>query len=137
MLKKYDFLKKLGEYRAYAPLILRVVLGIIFAAHGYQKLTGMDGVFGMVTGLGLPAFSAYILTYTELLGGLALIAGLATRYAAALIAIVMIVAIWKVKLATGLLGGYELELGFLATAVALMLTGAGPWSLDKVLCGED
>lgn len=139
MLKKFDFLRKLNKYNMYALIILRLVLGIAFVAHGWQKYSGgVENVVGFFGNVGIPAagFFAWVVTLVELLGGIALILGILTRYASALIAIVMVVAIWKVKLSRGYLGGFELDLTFLGIALSLMLTGGGPLSVDRAVCGE-
>lgn len=131
--------KQLSRYSDWGPVVLRLVLGIIFIAHGWGKLfgmaPGMEAWVGMVTGLGFPAATAtaYLVALVEFVGGVAVLLGLFTRYAAALIAIVMAVAIWKVKFAMGLLGGYELDLGLLGIALALVLLGPGKLSLEKML----
>lgn len=142
MLEKYDFMAKLDKYREYAPMVLRIVLGIIFVGHGWQKLTQFTpaGFSGMIAGWGVPAGIAlvlgWIVTLTELLGGIALILGFMTRYAAKLISIVMIVAIAMVHFKNGLFGqgGYEFALALLAMAVSLELTGPGKFALDDIIC---
>lgn len=117
--------------------ILRVVVGIVFAAHGGQKLFvyGFHGVTGSFTKMGipLPAVSAIVVTLVEFLGGIALIAGLFTRWAAILLAINMSVAVLKVHARNGffLPGGFEYALTLLAANVALALTGPGAAALDS------
>ncbi len=122
---------------AYAPLILRVVTGLVFAMHGYQKLQGgLEGVTGFLTSLGFPAASmfAVILIAVELLGGIALILGAFTHLAAKLTSIVAAVALFTVHLGNGFFvneGGYEFILLLLASSLALMIMGPGKWSLDE------
>jgi len=119
--------------------VLRVVVGIVFLKHGWMKLFtyGMPGVTGMLTMLHipLPAVAAIVLTWVELLGGLALILGAGTRVASALLAFDMLVAIFKVHLKNGffLPTGYEFALTLLAATICLMLAGAGAPSVDKIL----
>ena len=130
-----------GESFGWALLIARLVLGVIFIAHGGQKLfeMGVGQVAGFFEGVGipLPAFFAWVVSLTELFGGIAVLIGLFTRYAAVGIAIVMVVAIFTVKLKVGLIGargpGYELDLALLALALALVLAGPGKLSLEKIL----
>jgi putative oxidoreductase len=85
--------------------ILRVVVGIVFLVHGFQKLflMGFDGVAGVMGSLGVPApgLFAVIVTLVELLGGLALILGLFTRLAAIPLAVDMLVATLTVHLPNG------------------------------------
>ena len=97
--------------------LLRVVTGAIFLMHGQQKLFefGIGGVTGMMTGLGVPApgLMALVVTFVELLGGIALILGAFTRIAAVLVAIDVLVAFFLVHLPNGFFatnGGVELVL---------------------------
>ncbi|MCI2429296.1 DoxX family protein [Candidatus Acetothermia bacterium] len=130
-----------GGFSSWAALPLRLAVGIIFAAHGWQKFAGgLEGVaqfFGRV-GIPLPEVSAFVVAFVELVGGIGLIVGLFTRYWAVLLSIIMIVAIFTVKLQAGLLGaggrsGYELDLALLSGCLALLLTGPGPLSLERAL----
>ena len=121
----------LEKYSKYSVLVLRIGLGIAFIAHGWQKFNGIGYVVQFFGTLGFPSFFAYLAAYGELLGGLAVLFGAFTRYASGLIAAILIVAIFKVKLSTGFLGGYELDFAFLAMSISLMLSGAGNHSLDK------
>lgn len=127
-----------------APFILRLVVGVIFMAHGSQKLFGAFGGHGLqatAQGFAQMGFVPGILWGTlvggtEFFGGLGLIAGLFTRLAALGLAIVMLVAVFKVHWKSGLFaqnGGFEYPLTLLAVNVALLIRGAGPWSLDAKL----
>ena len=115
--------------------VLRVTLGVVFLVHGYQKLFtfGFHGVAGMFSHMGipLPAFFAVVITLIEFVGGLLLIVGVATRVAAAFIAMDMFGAILLVHLKHGFFspGGVELPLTLLAAAVCLTLAGGGALSL--------
>jgi len=131
-------LKEWGRYSEWAPTFLRLAIGIIFMAHGRMKLFGgLDRVENMLASMGfpLPGVFAIILAGTEFFGGIFLLLGLFTRYAAALIVIVMAVAILKVHLPHGLTGqgGYEFPLSLLVGAMALMLLGPGKASVEKTL----
>lgn len=127
----------LTGYRDYAPFVLRVVTGLIFAVHGWQKLqNGLPGVTGMVDSLGFPfpALFAVLLIAAELGGGILLILGLFTRTSATFTAIVSVFALVLVHLPNGFslaTGGYEYILLLLAASISLMFTGAGKWSLDR------
>lgn len=116
--------------------VLRIGAGLVFMAHGGQKLFvfGIDGVTAGFTQMGIPlaAVSAPLVALVELLGGLALVVGLLTRLAAVGLAVTMLGAILFVHLAAGffLPNGSEFALTLLAAAVALALTGAGDFSLD-------
>src|SRR6266480_6829242 len=115
--------------------ILRVVVGLVFLMHGYEKLfkMGFHGVAGMFghMGIPLPAVSAVIVTLVEFVGGILLITGLATRVAAGLNAIDMTVAILVVHLKNGFSGpmGYEHPLTLLGACICLVLAGGGALSL--------
>ncbi|MBF22258.1 MAG: DoxD-like family protein [Pusillimonas sp.] len=128
----------------WAPLVLRVVAGVIFFAHGAQKLFGWFGGYGLTgTGqfmdsLGLsPGYAMALLAGSaEFFGGLALIIGLLVRPASVILAVTMVVAILSVHIGNGLFmsnNGYEFALALLAMTVSLLLSGAGKLSLDGVL----
>ena len=127
-----------SNMRSWGIAILRVIVGIVFLMHGSQKLFtfGFHGVAGMFghMGIPLPAVSAVVVTLVEFLGGLALIAGLGTRVAAALLAIDMAGAILFVHGKNGFFGpmGYEFPLTLLASCVCLMLVGGGALSADGI-----
>lgn len=129
----------MSAYSGFAPLVLRVATGAVFAMHGYQKFSGgLEGVTGFLTSLGfpIPAVFAVILIAVELVGGIALILGVATRLAAKLSAIVAIVALFTVHASKGFFisdGGYEFIMLLFAASVSLMITGPGRWALDDLL----
>jgi len=122
-------------------LIVRLVVGVIFVAHGSQKLFGAFGGRGLsavaegFTQMGFTPgiFWAALVGGTEFFGGLGLAVGLLTRVAALGLACVMAVAVFKVHWANGLFaqsGGFEYPLTLLAVNIALMIRGAGSISLD-------
>ncbi|WJH34816.1 DoxX family protein [Paenibacillus sp. CC-CFT747] len=114
-------------------LLSRIILGLVFAVHGYLKFQGgLDKTAGFFSSLGLPGFMAYGVAVVELAGGLCLILGLGTRVIGALFAVIMLGAIIKVKLAKGF-SGYELELALFSMAVSLVLTGSRYLALDSLL----
>lgn len=117
-------------------LIARVVTGIVFIAHGAQKVFvfGYPGTRGAFTHMGVPVppLTAAVVMVVELLGGLALVLGLFTRIAAALLAIDMIAAIAIVHIRNGFFAptGIEFPLTLLAILLALALAGPGAYALD-------
>jgi putative oxidoreductase len=127
-----------------APLALRIPVGIVFLAHGAQKLFGAFGGHGLegtgqwMESIGLfPGYwMALLAGGAEFFGGLALILGLLVRPAALVLAITMVVAIVQVHLANGLFmanNGFEFGLSLLAISVALLLAGGGGYSFDRLL----
>ncbi|MDP9998647.1 MULTISPECIES: DoxX family protein [Pseudarthrobacter] len=126
-----------------ALTILRVALGFLFAAHGFQKFNEwtIAGTQAAFTQMGVPAanLTAPLVAGLELVGGIALILGVLTRVVAALLAVNMIGALFLVHAAAGVFadkGGYELVLLLGAAALALALTGAGRVSVDRALFGR-
>jgi putative oxidoreductase len=119
--------------------IMRVLLGIIFTAHGISKLQmGVSNVAGWFGSIGIPEFAAYIVVFLELIGGIALIIGFATRYFSLALIIVLLGAIVTVKLPVGLLGnaqmaGYELDLALIALAAYFAFAKERGFGLDQLL----
>ena len=129
----------LTQAQGWGITVLRVIVGIVFLAHGGQKLfvwgfSNVAGFFGQV-GIPLPMLAALVVTLVEFLGGLALLLGLFTRWAAIPLAINMLGAMLTVHLKAGffLPNGYEFVLTLLAANVALALFGSGEASVDKLL----
>ena len=134
----------LASDAGWAPLALRIPIGIIFVAHGAQKLFGAFGGYGLegtgqfMASLGLtPGYLMALLAGSaEFFGGLALLAGLLVRPAAAVLSFAMRVAIFSAHISHGLFmtnNGYEYALALLAVSVSLLFSGAGRWSVDAVL----
>lgn len=127
-----------------AALALRIPVGIIFAAHGAQKLFGwfggygLEGTGGWMESIGLTpgVLMAFLAGSAEFFGGLALIIGLLTRPAALALSVAMLVAIFSVHIQNGLFmsnNGYEFGLALLAASVSLLFSGAGKASVDNLL----
>jgi putative oxidoreductase len=129
--------------------VLRLVAGIIFIAHGAQKLFGIwggggpSGTAAFFDQLGLtPAYPLAVgVGLLEFIGGLCLVAGAFTLVTAILLSGNMVVAVWKVHLASGFFlnwtlvqgqgHGYEYNLALIGALVSLMLTGPGTLSVDE------
>lgn len=127
------------KFAPLASLFLRVVVGVIFLVHGWQKLQGgVPGTAGFLATLGFPApeFFAVLLIAAEVIGGALLIIGLYTHWAAKILAIVALVALVTVHLGKGFsvaTGGYEFILLILAASLSVMALGGGRWSVDAHL----
>jgi putative oxidoreductase len=128
----------------YASLALRLPLGIIFAAHGAQKLFGWFGGYGLqgtgqwMASIGLEpgVLMAALAGSAEFFGGLFLIAGVLTRPTALVLSFTMLVAIVSTHLSNGLFmsnNGYEFALALLSGSIALMVSGGGVLSVDRWL----
>lgn len=128
-----------------APVIARLLVGIVMLAHGWQKLTAMTPAGfgeGMLDGLGvpLPVLFGWIVTIVELVGGIALILGVFSRIAAVANLGVLVGALLLVKVDLSLLStpgadmpGAELEFGLIAGLVTVLLLGPGRPSVDHML----
>lgn len=139
--------KIIASDAGWAPLVLRLPTGVIFAAHGAQKLFGWFGGHGLegtgqwMASIGLaPGYLMALLAGgAEFFGGLALLFGLLVRPAAVVLAFTMLVAIFAVHIGNGLFmsnNGYEFGLSLLATAVALAISGGGRASVDALLAAR-
>ena len=128
----------------WGPLALRIPVGLIFMAHGAQKLFGSFGGYGLEgtgqwmgsIGLAPGYLMALLAGSAEFFGGLALVLGLLVRPAATALAFAMLVAIFAVHIDKGLFvanNGYEFGLALFAVAVSLVVSGAGRASLDSAL----
>ena len=127
-----------------SALPLRLIAGLIFTAHGAQKLFAWFGGYGLegtgqwmeYIGLAPGYLMALMAGSTEFFGGLLLIVGFLTRPTSFVLAITMIVAIFSVHIGNGLFmasNGYEFALALFAMSVSLMFSGAGKLSLDNAV----
>lgn len=122
-----------------ALTLLRVVAGIVFFMHGYQKffVMGVPGVTGFFTSVGapVPGLSAYVIATLELAGGIALMLGLFTRIIAVPLMLDVAGAIILVHAGNGFFvpKGIEFVLTLLTATAVLALAGGGAVSLDRML----
>ena len=139
--------KLLTSAPSFAPLALRIPIGIILMAHGSQKLFGWFGGYGLegtgqwMASIGLtPGYlMALMAGSSEFFGGLLIIIGLLTRPTALILSFTMVVAIFSVHIGNGLFlsnNGYEFGLALLAATVSLAVSGAGKLSADNLLAAR-
>ena len=137
-LKPGGFITTTLEVRpSWGLVVLRLVVGAVFIDSGSRKLfqVGVVGVASLFASmhLPLPLVSAVLVTFLEVLGGIALVLGLFTRWTAALLAVDMLVAVLVVYFEPSFFkAGVELPLTLLAGSVALALSGPGAVSLDGI-----
>lgn len=133
---------------SFAPVFLRLALGLMFFPHGAQKLLGwfggygFSGTMGYFTGtVGTPWLVGALVILGEFFGSLLLVAGLGTRFAAASLAVILLGAAWQHRTHGFFMNwfgnqkgeGLEFFLLALGLAVALVILGGGKWSVDSAL----
>jgi putative oxidoreductase len=139
----------LATYPSWSHLVVRVALGVVFVAHGGQKVFGWFGGHGLratiagFKGMGVPPAAAALAAFIELFGGVAMLLGLLARPAAVGIIVVMLVAIAKVHARHGFFinfqgvpgrgHGYEFNVVLIAMALSILIGGAGVLSADRAL----
>ena len=128
----------------YEVTLFRIMIGIIFAAHGAQKLFGLfggygiEGTAGFMESIGLtPGYlMAFLAGAGEFFGGLFLIAGFLTRFAALTTAIISIVAMITVHINNGFFmsnNGFEFILLLLVSSISFIISGSGKFGIDKII----
>ena len=138
-----------GTYPSWSHLVIRVVLGIVFFAHGAQKTFGWFGGRGLaatVTGfrqMSIPPAATTLAAFIECFGGLAMIVGFLARPAALGLILVMLVAVAKVHASNGFFlnfamtpgkgHGYEFNLVLIAMSLSILIGGAGAFSIDRLI----
>ena len=115
-----------------ALLVLRICVGFVFIMAGWEKVSHLQTTVGMFGQMGFNAFWAYAASFVELLGGIAILLGVWTRAAAALLAITMIVAVYVTRSNAAMM---MTPLVLLFVNVSLFLSGGGAYSLAKKMCG--
>jgi putative oxidoreductase len=145
-------LRSKGFWGQSVPLPLRLIIGIGFMAHGWAKLSrGPSGFAKLLTQIGvpLPETTAWVSTFVELLGGLAIFVGAFVEIVSVPLIIMMLVAMFTVHLKYGFSSintigltpngpqfgppGYEVNLLYIAGLLSLILGGAGALSIDRLL----
>jgi putative oxidoreductase len=144
--------KILSTSNDFTLTILRLLVGIVFFAHGAQKMLGwfggygFHGTMGFFTHSGIPAPLAFLAICAEFFGGLGLLVGLLSRIAAFGIMCNMIVAILTIHIHNGFFmnwfgnqkgEGYEYHLLAIAGLLVILIKGAGALSIDRALSGGE
>ncbi len=118
-----------------ARFLIRLGPALIFLIHGYLKLLGgfhdQTVALFLTVNIPKPELAAWLIGALELIGGLALLVGVLVRPFAALLALEMAVAIYKVRLPQGFLGGWEFELSLLIVCVGLAVAGGDGFNLSR------
>jgi putative oxidoreductase len=142
------FQKLLHTPNDLALAFARIILGIVFFAHGAQKMLGWFGGFGFsgtvdaFDKMGMPAPLAYFIIFVEFFGALSMIFGLLSRLGGLGITALMLGAIFTVHMRNGFYmnwfgnqkgEGFEFHLLVIALAVLILIRGAGAFSLDRLL----
>lgn len=122
---------------SFGLMLVRIVTGIVFLAHGISKLQSMEGTVAFFGMLGLASFWAYVVAVLETVGGIAFILGFFTGVMGVILAAEMLIAIFLVKLKVGFIvpGGYEIDLMLFAATLGIALSGPGKLSLGHRVCG--
>ena len=122
-------------YGAAGVLAVRLALGVLFIVHGFKKMKDLSGTaawFGSV-GFRPGRFWATIVAILESVAGIAFILGIGTQVFAALLAVQFVtIIVWRLRTHAPFVGGWELDLLVLAMLIALILLGAGAYSLDRM-----
>ena len=142
----------LATQEDFTPTVLRIILGLVILPHGAQKLLGWFGGYGFTgtmhhftENMGIPLVFALLAILAESFGALGLIAGLATRVAALGVGATIGVAALMVHVQNGFFmnwfgnqagEGFEYHLLAVGMALALVVSGGGKWSLDRLLARE-
>lgn len=129
----------LGINPGWGLTLVRISAGLIFTVHGYQKFAGgIAGVVGFFTKLGIPApgLMAPFIATLELLGGVLLILGLATRWVGFLLALEMIVTGFWIQVPSKGWNASDLDRSLLAAALAMFLAGPGRAAVDAIFAGK-
>lgn len=118
--------------RSLGLLLIRVAVGLIFLLHGFMKVESLSMVTALMAHFGFFPWVGYFIAWLELLGGLALILGVATRFFGFLLGIEMLVAVFLIGFARGL--GIEFLLSLVCFGIAL--AGSGRYSIYKMECSH-
>ena len=117
----------------YGLLPIRIIAGLTLIAHGLPKFFDVSGGYGFFESVNLPTELFVPIGLLEVVGGLAILLGILTRIASALLIIEMLGAILMVKLSKGFIGGYEFELLLISIFMSLVILGPGKISIENYI----
>ncbi|TYP70748.1 DoxX family protein [Paenibacillus methanolicus] len=120
-------------------LVMRVLLGITFFAHGLSKFqNGIEGTGGFFASLGipLPEVMAYVVAIVEAVGGILLAVGIGSRLIGAAFVVIMTVVMITLGYQKPFMGGYEFDLMLIAVSLFFTLSGDGTYSVRQFLAGR-
>jgi putative oxidoreductase len=122
-----------SKFKDYAPLLLRIGVGLIFIVAGWGKLNGIEGTTAFFDGLGIPmaGVMAWVVGIVEFVGGIMVLTGFRVQLPALLLAFVMLVAILTSKLdADNVFRAMRLDLMLLLSSLVIFILGSGKYSID-------
>ncbi len=128
------------KLKPYASLFLRIGLGVIFIYHGFGKVFGAGTSLGTAWNPSLPTVIQVLVAWGEFIGGLAILSGFLTGAASAGIIIIMLGAIFTVHGKNGfslMKHGFEYNFALIMMGLALIASGAGPFTLGCQCCSKE
>ncbi len=122
------------ENKDFGIFLIRLSLALIFIIHGWVKLNSLGSSESFFVDVGIPAASTMvvIVALIEFLSGIAMLLGVLTSWAGGAIAVIMLVAILQVKVNKSFIGGSEFDLVLFLSALSVVLTGPGNWTIYKL-----
>lgn len=126
---------RLDRAEPFALYPLRLGLAIVFVGYGWNKFADLAGTEAMFEqwGIPLPSIAVLLVAVAEVFGGLGLLLGVLPRFSSAVLSVVMLTAMFTVKIPGPLKGGYALDLALLAGTVTILINGVGRPTIWSVL----
>ena len=128
-------LSRISFNRHLGYLIIRIALGAIFLTHGFHKVETIDQTMAMFSHMGFYPWVGAFIGWLEVIGGLMLVLGVATRVIGVVLGIEMAVAVFTTGFGRGF-GGVEFEVLLSAVALGVALMGSGRYSVFPLECED-